>query len=585
MDTKLQNHVASLLTLADARNLKPYQVIEVRTSDPVSGKQFLTIVSINEPNTNYLPTNVLWVNADPTSSSYRTIKRLVSVDPNVWSSLETYESLYQYPQAYTEPWAGPQGQQGEVGDTGPAGPQGIQGIRGEVGPKGEKGDPGDTGPKGQRGDIGPAGIPGPKGDQGDTGPAGPQGQPGPQGQIGKQGPVGPIGPQGIQGVQGDKGDKGDPGQPGPIGPRGIQGVEGPRGEKGDQGSPGIQGPRGHIGEVGPTGPQGVQGEIGPMGPTGPRGIQGIQGIQGPKGDRGDQGIPGPQGVHGPTGPSGGPIGPTGPQGYAGPQGPAGPAGPKGDKGEVGPPGPAGGPQGIQGPQGEVGSAGPQGPQGNAGPKGDKGDKGEQGLQGNTGIRFSNTYSGTGDALTVTFEPALSQNDLVGSLIVGVPAIGYNTLENPTIQIDSIPPLRITKYGKFSLSARDIVGGNHTLLLRYNPTLNTFDLLNPRDNPKSKNSDFAATKTFDFDSADEYRITLEQNASFSFRGGLPGRDYTLRIKQGGAGANNITYGSMLRLNASIPNLNLSTQAGKSDIVMLRYDEVDNKYDVIRFIKGI
>jgi Collagen triple helix repeat (20 copies) len=590
MDARLSQFIEANLVLADARNLSATQNVEIRVAHPTTGLQYLLVVSVSEPNSNFLPTNALWLVADPTSSNYKKVLRLdisgtaMPGYHNTWQVIPNYTALFANPQAYSQPWAGSQGPigpQGPQGNTGPTGPQGNTGLQGSMGPTGPTGNSGTQGVAGLPGPTGPQGIGGPTGPTGSLGPTGPQGLQGQVGAQGQAGPAGDVGPQGIQGLIGNSGPTGPTGPTGNTGQVGAPGPAGIQGPQGTQGQVGAQGPTGPQGSLGPTG------NTGPTGPTGPQGLQGIQGPQGMQGVAGDLGPTGPQGVGlpGPTGPAGGPTGPTGPQGYVGPPGSLGPTGPTGPAGIQGPQGPANGPQGPQGPQGLQGVAGPTGSMGPLGPTGPTGPQGLQGIQGISGIKQPATFGGTGNALTATFSPPLVGSDLTDKLLIVVPANGSNTILNPTIQVNGIAPKQIYKFGNRSLGQYDIAGSGHTLILRYSSALDGFELLNPQDLPTVQTATFSPTKNLDWLNVYEYRLELTANASLTFSGGYNAKQLCLRLKQGSAGSNMVAWGSMIRFNDVYQNLNLSTTVGKTDLAMFRYDAVDSKYDIVGFIKGV
>jgi hypothetical protein len=59
----------------------------------------------------------------------------------------------------------------------------------------------------------------------------------------------------------------------------------------------------------------------------------------------------------------------------------------------------------------------------------------------------------------------------------------------------------------------------------------------------------------------------------------------RIKQDGTGSRTLTLDSIFRIPASIDNITLSTAINTTDYLGAIYNAVDNKWDIIAFVKGI
>ena len=84
-------------------------------------------------------------------------------------------------------------------------------------------------------------------------------------------------------------------------------------------------------------------------------------------------------------------------------------------------------------------------------------------------------AGTANAMTVTVTDLESYPS--GQLI-GVRAVGANSVVAPTINVNGLGAITIVKFGNAALVANDYVTGQE-LFLRYNTTNTKFELLNPR----------------------------------------------------------------------------------------------------------
>ena len=88
-----------------------------------------------------------------------------------------------------------------------------------------------------------------------------------------------------------------------------------------------------------------------------------------------------------------------------------------------------------------------------------------------------TATGTFDAITASFTPAITV--LTDKQILYVRAIGANTITNPTFTPNSgtVAVKTIKKLNNIALSAADIKGSAHVLILQYNSTIDAWFLLN------------------------------------------------------------------------------------------------------------
>jgi len=85
-------------------------------------------------------------------------------------------------------------------------------------------------------------------------------------------------------------------------------------------------------------------------------------------------------------------------------------------------------------------------------------------------------TGTANAMHLALSPDPGAPVDGGAFLVK--AVGENTVSNPTLQINSQGAVRITKSGGLALTIGDIVTAGQWILLAYNGTSATLDLLNP-----------------------------------------------------------------------------------------------------------
>lgn len=84
--------------------------------------------------------------------------------------------------------------------------------------------------------------------------------------------------------------------------------------------------------------------------------------------------------------------------------------------------------------------------------------------------------GTANAMTATLSPVPTA--LVDGQQLRLRAVGANTVTNPTLNVNSLGALTITKLGGAALVAGDIYGAGHEIELRYRSSATRWELLNP-----------------------------------------------------------------------------------------------------------
>jgi hypothetical protein len=93
-------------------------------------------------------------------------------------------------------------------------------------------------------------------------------------------------------------------------------------------------------------------------------------------------------------------------------------------------------------------------------------------------RIDGTLSAGGTVNAITALQTYSSTSHVNGRTVVVRAAGANTSTTPSFQLDSLAAKTIVKSGNNALSAGDIKGAGHYLILKYNSTNDNWELLNP-----------------------------------------------------------------------------------------------------------
>jgi hypothetical protein len=80
------------------------------------------------------------------------------------------------------------------------------------------------------------------------------------------------------------------------------------------------------------------------------------------------------------------------------------------------------------------------------------------------------------------------------------------------------------------------------------------------------------------------LTLTGNTTLNLTGGNDGQPITLRVRQDVNGSRSITFGSSIRFSNDLQTLALSIGPFALDYITLRYNQADNKYDLLAFNRG-
>jgi hypothetical protein len=96
---------------------------------------------------------------------------------------------------------------------------------------------------------------------------------------------------------------------------------------------------------------------------------------------------------------------------------------------------------------------------------------------------------------------------------------------------------------------------------------------------------AATIAVDALLGNDFTVTLGGNRTLGNpTNSANGQKILFAIRQDGAGNRTLALGSDYRLGTDIPSITLSTAAGKTDYLGVRYNGTDAKWDVLAFTKG-
>jgi hypothetical protein len=96
---------------------------------------------------------------------------------------------------------------------------------------------------------------------------------------------------------------------------------------------------------------------------------------------------------------------------------------------------------------------------------------------------------------------------------------------------------------------------------------------------------AATIAVDASLGNDFTVTLGGNRTLGNpTNSVNGQKILFAIRQDGAGNRTLALGSDYRLGTDIPSVTLSTAAGKTDYLGVRYNGTDSKWDVLAFTKG-
>lgn len=143
-------------------------------------------------------------------------------------------------------------------------------------------------------------------------------------------------------------------------------------------------------------------------------------------------------------------------------------------------------------------------------------------------------TGSADAITATFEPPLTSDELIDGFLVVVEAKNANTATNPTFSPDGLGPYTIKKDGGQAIAVGDIARTGQKLLLCYDRSSTTWELLTPANAASTtaagavRLATVAETKT---GTADDIAVTPEGLAAISSEGSNIASAATITIGDG------------------------------------------------------
>jgi hypothetical protein len=103
-------------------------------------------------------------------------------------------------------------------------------------------------------------------------------------------------------------------------------------------------------------------------------------------------------------------------------------------------------------------------------------------------------------------------------------------------------------------------------------------------PKVGTPTWASTVAINWTDLDVARLTLAGATTLSFSGAQDGQRCLLEVTQDGVGGRTVTLPASVKLSDTIPNVQLSTGAGKRDRLGFLYNAATNTYDLIALAIG-
>jgi len=223
------------------------------------------------------------------------------------------------------------------------------------------------------------------------------------------------------------------------------------------------------------------------------------------------------------------------------------------------------------------------------------------FNGSANILLSLPYvsaGGTADALTATFSPAYTSLTDGMQIIVG--AVLTNITTTPTLNVNGLGALTITRRQGQAMAAGSIAGTSHRLHLVYNSSTTTWELLNPAKHvftddiqiltnktivPRESSITSSSTPTPVADTTDIFTVTaLAASATF----GAPtytvaptqGQVLIIRIKDNGT-AQSLAWNAIYRvIGTTLPT---TTVLGKTLYIACIYNSTDIYWDVVGVVQ--
>ena len=186
-------------------------------------------------------------------------------------------------------------------------------------------------------------------------------------------------------------------------------------------------------------------------------------------------------------------------------------------------------------------------------------------------------AGTADAITADFTPNVA---LTNGTTVIVRAGVANTTTTPTFSPDGLTAKTIVKGNNLALTAGDIAGAGHWLLMQYDATLDKWVLLNPATGiggvRADQNNTFtkaqrgavvaladAASIAVDMSLSNNFSVTLAGNRTLATPTNVvAGQSGVITVTQDGAGSRTLAFASGWKFSGGVAPV-LSTAAGAID----------------------
>ncbi len=154
--------------------------------------------------------------------------------------------------------------------------------------------------------------------------------------------------------------------------------------------------------------------------------------------------------------------------------------------------------------------------------------------------------GSADAITVTLSPAVTS--LVDGQLIGIRATLPNATTSPTLKVNALSAMNITKRGGAAVLSADIPGANSEIIFRYRAASKTMDIVNPGRvgaiNPTGTTTGSSGTYTY-----------TPTNSTFP-NAYVAGETYTFKADKDSAGSDVININAL-----GNKNLKKFTSAGK------------------------